>query len=268
MRRALSNEFWFQVFSLLIATIIIHAIWTASVRPKATAFMSEVALRMQQEENYTPPQSLWVIIKDYEQESEIILAIWAFAILAFKARVLLKERALLQQELLPVREGVRILPEDTREYSRVLQTLPDSVQNMLLPRVLTSALERFGATRNIQDVSSAVNTLCESESGRLDTELGMIRYIAWAIPSIGFIGTVRGIGGALNEAHRAVEGDILGVTENLGTAFNSTLVALLLSIVVMFVVHQLQLIQERLVLDTQVYLDHNLIRHMQARGGP
>jgi biopolymer transport protein ExbB/TolQ len=95
----------------------------------------------------------------------------------------------------------------------------------------------------------------------------MIRYIAWAIPSIGFIGTVRGIGMALSEAHRAVEGDILGVTENLGVAFNSTLVALLLSIVLMFFVHQLQLIQERLVLDSQTYVDHNLIRHMQARGG-
>jgi biopolymer transport protein ExbB/TolQ len=167
-----------------------------------------------------------------------------------------------------VREGVRILPEDTREYSRVLQGLPPAIAGMLLPRVLLAALERFGATRNVQDVSSMVNTLCESESGRLDTELGMIRYIAWAIPSIGFIGTVRGIGMALNEAHRAVEGDILGVTENLGVAFNSTLVALLLSIVLMFFVHQLQLIQERLVLDSQTYADHNLIRHMQARGGP
>ena len=95
----------------------------------------------------------------------------------------------------------------------------------------------------------------------------MIRYIAWAIPSVGFIGTVRGIGQALGQAHRAVEGDIAGVTENLGIAFNSTLVALLISIVVMFLVHQLQLLQERLVFDTETYVDRNLIRHMQSRGG-
>ena len=268
MRRTLSNEFWFQVFSLIIATIVIHAFYVMTVRPNAAAVLAEQALRMEQEENYSPPQSIWVIIKDYEQESEVILMIWALAILIYKSRILLRERALLQQELLPVREGVRILPEDTREYSRALQALPDNVRNMLLPRVLLAALERFGATRNVQDVSSMTNTLCESESGRLDTELAMIRYIAWAIPSIGFIGTVRGIGMALGEAHRAVEGDILGVTENLGVAFNSTLVALLLSIVLMFFVHQLQLIQERLVLDSQTYVDHNLIRHMQGRGGP
>lgn len=135
---------------------------------------------------------------------------------------------------------------------------------MLLPRVLLKALERFGATRNIQDVSAVSNSLCEAEAGRLDSEQSMIRYIAWAIPAIGFIGTVRGIGLALGEAHRAVEGDIAGVTENLGTAFNSTLIALLISIVVMFLVHQLQLHQEKLVFETQNYVDNNLVRHMQT----
>jgi biopolymer transport protein ExbB/TolQ len=131
--------------------------------------------------------------------------------------------------------------------------------------VLLTALERFGSTRSVQDVSAVANTLCESENDRLESELSMIRYIAWAIPSVGFIGTVRGIGDALGQAHRAVDGDIAGVTQSLGTAFNSTFIALLISIVVMFLVHQLQLLQERLVFDTQTYIDHNLIRHMQGR---
>jgi biopolymer transport protein ExbB/TolQ len=103
-----------------------------------------------------------------------------------------------------------------------------------------------------------------AEGERLESELSMIRYILWAIPSIGFIGTVRGIGTALSQANRAVSGDISGVTESLGVAFNSTLVALLISILLMFLVHQLQLVQERLVFDTQGYLDEHLIRHLQA----
>jgi biopolymer transport protein ExbB/TolQ len=236
------------------------------VRPTATSILAEQTLRIQQEENYTPDRSIWVLIRDFEQEACFILALWAFAIMGYKAVTTVKERSLLQRELLPVREGVRILPEDTREYARALQSLPERLKNMLLPRVLLASLERFGSTRNVQDVSSVANNLCESENERLESELSMIRYIAWAIPSIGFIGTVRGIGQALNEAHRAVEGDIAGVTENLGIAFNSTFVALLVSIVVMFLVHQLQLLQERFVFDTQTYVDHNLIRHMHGRG--
>jgi len=86
--------------------------------------------------------------------------------------------------------------------------------------------------------------MVESEADRLESELSMIRYIAWAIPSIGFIGTVRGIGQALALANTAVTGDIGAVTANLGIAFNSTFIALLISIVIMFLVHQLQLLQQ------------------------
>jgi biopolymer transport protein ExbB/TolQ len=59
-------------------------------------------------------------------------------------------------------------------------------------------------------------------------------------------------------------GDITGVTEGLGITFNSTFIALLLSIVVMFLLHQLQLAQERLVLDTETYIDQKLIRHLRT----
>lgn len=266
MRRHFPVEFFYQVFALIIAIIVVHAVYVTVVRPRASAITAEQTLRIEQEENYTPERSVWVIIQDFEQESCFILMLWAFSIMGYKAQRALKERALLQQELVAVREGVRILPEDTREYARNIQSLPDRLREMLLPRVMLSSLERFGSTRNVQDVSAVANSLCESEGERLESELSMIRYIAWAIPSVGFIGTVRGIGEALGQAHRAVDGDIAGVTQSLGTAFNSTFIALLISIVVMFLVHQLQLLQERFVFDAQTYIDHNLIRHMQARG--
>ena len=265
MKRNFPTEFLYQVFALIISVILVHAVYVTLVRPQATAIIAEQTLRIQEDENYTPERSLYVLIRDFEQEACLVLMLWAFAIMGFKAVRAAGERKLLLQELVQVREGVRILPEDTREYARTLQALPDSVREMLLPRVLLSSLERFGSTENVQDVSSVANTLCESEGERLESELSMIRYIAWAIPSVGFIGTVRGIGEALGQAHRAVDGDIAGVTQSLGTAFNSTFIALLISIVVMFLVHQLQLLQERQVFDTQTYIDHNLIRHMQAR---
>ena len=267
MNRSFSGEFLYQVFALIIAVIIVHAVYVTLVRPQATVILAEQAQLIAEDETYTPERSLYILIRDFEQESCLVLMLWAFSIMGFKASRAVGERKLLQEELVPVPEGVRILPEDTREYARTMQSLPDRVRGMLLPRVLLASLERFGSTRNVQDVSSVANTLCESEGERLESELSMIRYIAWAIPSVGFIGTVRGIGEALGQAHRAVDGDIAGVTESLGTAFNSTFVALLISIVVMFLVHQLQLLQERQVFDTQTYIDHNLIRHLQTRGG-
>ena len=264
MKKHIPTEFVFQMASLLIAVIVVHAFYVAVVRPNAAAIIEEQQIQIEENPDYVLERSFFVIIRDFEQESCFVLMLWALSILGYKAYAASLERALLQQDLVPIAEGMRILPEDTREYARQIQALPEDEKGMLLPRVLLSALQRFGATRNVQDVSSSAHTLVESEAERLESELSMIRYIAWAIPSIGFIGTVRGIGAALGQAHRAVEGDISGVTQNLGVAFNSTFIALLLSIVLMFLVHQLQLMQERLVFETETYTDDHLIRHLQS----
>ena len=124
MRRRFFNEFLYQVFSLIIAVIIVHAIYVAEIRPRATEIIAEQNLRIQEDANYTPERSVWVLIRDFEQEACFILMFWSFAIMSYKAYLALNERKLLQRELLNVREGVRILPEDTREYGRVLQSLP------------------------------------------------------------------------------------------------------------------------------------------------
>lgn len=264
MRKQLPVEFVFQIFSLFLSVILVHAMYVAWIRPQANAVLEEQQIRLEQEADYVPERSLYVIVRDFEQEACLILALWALAIMGYKARGAMRERSLLQRDLLPLAEGVRILPEDTREHARQLRALPESQQRLLLPRVLLSALQRFGATGNVQDVSSATQTLVNAEAERLESELSMIRYIAWAIPSIGFIGTVRGIGQALTLAYRAVEGDISGVTESLGVAFNSTFFALLVSIFIMFMVHQLQLLQERLVFETSDYCDERLIRRLKG----
>jgi len=265
MKKHQPNEFLYSLFALLAATIVVHGFWVAVVRPNAQAVLTAQAEAMKADPDYVPERSLWVVVKDYEQEACLILMLWAIAIIAYKARATLRERAALDEDLVQVPEGRRILPEDTREYARQLETLPPERQQMLTVRAVNAALARFGATRNVQDVSEAAHAAAQAEAERLDSELSMVRYIAWAIPAIGFIGTVRGIGDALAEAHKAVTGDIAGVTAGLGVAFNSTFFALMLSLVLMFLLHNLQLAQERLVLDSETYLDRRLLRHLQVR---
>ena len=265
MKKTLPFEFIYQVVALAVAVIAVHLVYVTVVRPNADAILEAQAERTEAGDDFVPDRSLYVVLRDYEQESCFILALWAMSIMGLKTRNVLRERAMLQQRFIEVGEGMSILPEDTREYSRPLQALPAATRATLLPRALLAALQRFASTRNVQDVSTAVRSVCDTESDRLDSELAMVRYIAWAIPSIGFIGTVRGIGDALGQAYEAVGGDIAGVTESLGVAFNSTFVALVISIFIRFLVDQAQLIQERLVLDVQTWCDRGLIRHMQVR---
>ncbi len=264
MKNTFRNEFVYQVFALLIAFIVVHAVYVSLIRPAASHHIQQEASNMAVDPDYISQDSFYVVIKDYEQETCFILMLWALSILSYKGLATRRQNALLEQDLLQLPDGLPIGIEDTRALVEQLHNRPPAEQTFLLPRVLLTGIERFSATRNVQDVSTAVRDLCQSEGDRLESELSIIRYIAWAIPSVGFIGTVRGIGDALGQAHRAVAGDITGVTENLGVAFNSTFVALVISIILMFFIHQLQLQQERLILDSEQYADHWLIRKLRG----
>ena len=264
MSKLYSNDIVFQATTLVLSFLIMHVPWTLVVRPRARVVLETQAREMRTNPEYVQERSWWVIIKDPEQEWEFILCLWALCIMGAKWHSSSRERKLLDGNIVPLAPGARILPEDAREYARQVQALPAEERRLLLPRTALAALDRFRATRSIQDASTTAREVCAAESDRLDSELAMIRYIAWAIPSIGFIGTVRGIGDALTQAHRAVQGDISGVTEALGVAFNSTFIALLLSLLLMFVLHQLQLQQERQVLDTESYVDRQLLSNLSA----
>jgi hypothetical protein len=63
-----------------------------------------------------------------------------------------------------------------------------------------------------------------------------------------------------------VRGDISAVTGGLGVSFNSTLVALMLSILLMYILHEIQLAQERLVLDAEHYAEEQLVSRLHTGG--
>jgi len=264
MNLRLNSDFLFQLFALLVALVVVHGLYVGVIRPSADATLAAQAALQAAGETVVAERSLAVVIRDFEQEACFVLMLWALAIMGLKAWRTREEHSMLTRQLIEVPPGTSLLPQDAREYSRNLEALPDTEQEHLLPRTLLNALQRFATTQSIPAVSEAVREQCDIEADRLDSELSMVRYISWAIPSIGFIGTVRGIGDALGQAYKAVEGDISGVTVSLGVAFNSTFVALVLSIIIMFALHQLQLSQERLVLNTQRYIDRKLIRHLSV----
>jgi len=264
MKQNYLSEIIYQVFALIICVIVVHTVYVAVVLPNAAFILEQQAAMQAADSSYVAPRSLYVILRDMEQETCIILMFWALAIIGMKTRRVLQERSLLDRELLQVSEGTSILPDDARQYARPVQALPEQERAFLLPRAVLAGLHRFGTTRSIQDASNTIKDICSGESDRMESELSIIRYIAWAIPSIGFIGTVHGIGAALSQAHQAVTGDIMGVTVSLGVAFNSTFVALVTSMLLMFLLQQLLLLQDRLVLDTQSYCDEHILRYLQV----
>ncbi len=265
MNKRFPFDFFYMMVSLLLSVIVVHIAYTTVIRPAAAEIQQQWVERWKVEPTFAPKPALMVILHDTEPEACFVLAMWAGLILGYRYFLMSRERRLLDEEFVGLAAGKVIFPDDVREYSRHIEQLPEAQQRRFLPRALKVVMNRFGATRSVQHAASAARDECEFEASRLDAELSLIRFSVWAIPAVGFVGTVRGIGAALQQAQRAAAGDVTGVTQGLGITFNATLVALTLCILVMFFLHQLQLSQDRLVLDTKTYVDDHLIRHLRER---
>ena len=257
----------YSISALLLSVIVMHSIWTLIIRPRAEAVLSQritVVNKQDVKHQVIQLRSVYVILKDHEQELCVTLCMWALFLLGRQAWITNKDRKLLDKDYVKLGEAQVVLPEDARVYSRPLENLPREEQDGFVPRLLMVAYNRFGATRSVQDAAEAVRDECDFETASMDTKLSMVRFTAWAIPAVGFVGTVRGIGAALQEAQGAMGGDISGVTMGLGITFNATLTALVSCIIVMFWMHQLQQYQDRLVLDGRTYVDRQLLRKLRV----
>tara|TARA_B100000586_G_C19976783_1_gene370209 strand:- start:16 stop:762 length:747 start_codon:yes stop_codon:yes gene_type:complete len=241
-----------KFFVLIITIITVHLIYTGYIRPEAN-----IIIEMSREIGQSSPRDIVVIIKDFEQEICFILMFWGCFLIFENYQTVLKNKYLFTVDLVEQKDETNFDPE--RIITKLDTELPSECNSSPLIQTLRMALWRYAGTKNVQNLSDAVESSLEALAIRQDSENSMIRYLIWAIPSIGFIGTVRGIGQALSMADKALAGDISGMTNSLGIAFNSTFVALLLSIFLMFLFHQLQRLQDSEILDTQAYCDKYLL---------
>ena len=265
-----SQGFLVQTFGLIVAVVGIALLYSEVIRPQAAE--AEITRRILAERGDEDAQgsqrAFVVILKDYEQQACLTLMVWASILLMQKLWLVARERQMLDREFVNLEVGQRILPDAALEHSKEVQGLVERERSLgarLLPQIVLSVLQRFHATHSIQDSAAAVQERSQLAADELDSDLSLVRYIAWAIPSVGFIGTVRGIGDALAQADQVLKSnDLSGVTNSLGLAFNSTLVALVLSIFLMFVMHLLQSRQEHLIQDFQEYCRTKIVDLMKV----
>ncbi|MDP3072438.1 MAG: MotA/TolQ/ExbB proton channel family protein [Opitutaceae bacterium] len=267
----LSLEFLVPVIGLLFAAIVINIWYVQSVIPRANDDAARRKLATARGVSSEAPEikqrTFYAIIQDEESKWEIVFCLWGMIILGYKLTHVTRERALLKQDFVRVQPGERIIPEDALDRYKELKSAIERNgrwRERLLPECILASLHRFHATNSVQDAATAVRERAELAGDELDSSLGMVRYIAWAIPALGFIGTVRGIGDALNSAEAAIKGDIAPVTNALGLAFNTTFVGLALCIVLMFFMHLVQARQEAFIIETQALCRDKLIDVMKV----
>lgn len=188
---------------------------------------------------------------------------WGCFILLSRYREVRRQQSAFALELLP--PGQCILVEDARDLQRRIEDRVGRKGPFILANMLRLALGKFATSRSSRDVADIVRTQGDVDLGRLVSSMGTVHYLAWAIPAIGFLGTVRGLAGSLTlggETKLAIAQFIKQATGHLNVAFDCTLVALGLSLVVMFLLHAVQREEEGLVIDCQQYCLEHLVSRL------
>ena len=109
----------YSISALLLSVIIIHSIWTLIIRPRAEAVLANrVTVTNSQDIKHQVIQlrSVYVILKDHEQELCITLCMWSLFLLGRQAWITNKDRKLLDKDYVRIGEAQVVLPEDARVY--------------------------------------------------------------------------------------------------------------------------------------------------------
>jgi biopolymer transport protein ExbB/TolQ len=240
-----------DVLLLAVAVVGVQIVYSIWIDPAATAIMTEGAS--------LEARNFFIIVKDTEQKICFMLLFWAFALIAKEIITLESHAYIFQVDLF---EDEDVSRQSSSSLLSSIDKLPAEIRRTPLVSVISSALRRFALTGDVHSSAGAIEPALDALAVQNDGRLTILRYITWAIPSIGFIGTVRGIGQAMAQAELAVDGNIGPMTSSLGVAFNSTFVALLISVVIMFVVSILQRRQDEQLVSIQQYVEEYIIKRV------
>jgi hypothetical protein len=169
------------------------------------------------------------------QYAVMFLFFWSLAILTFKWLKLRFQWKSLDVRVIPNEPGFTL---STATVGRVLDHIHDCVDDprhfVLFNRIVV-ALSNLRNLGHVGDVDEIMRSQASQDESAMETSYALLQGFVWAIPVLGFIGTVLGLSWAIGEFSGVLgdAGDIgqitsalKGVTGGLATAFDTTLVAL------------------------------------------
>ena len=252
---------------LVLSIAVVCLIYLFWINPEA-----QEILRIAEAEGVVPPRTFFILVKDWEQASCVVLTLWCLWLWFFRYRIFQSDSYLLELDILHLDRIQQTNEESSRNtlefVEKRIKQLKETLTDSQLVNALDLAVRRIRLNRNFQEANDVAMEVCDLHLELLNSKLSISKYILWAIPSIGFLGTVRGISIALSKADEVLdEGTITGIGESLGVAFNSTWVALALSLFLMFISNSLHGREERLVAQFKSYVSSTFIPVLSVRLG-
>ena len=197
----------------------------------------------------------------------MFLTFWCIAFLFIKWRKLALQRKALLLTIIPDTPDFLITRMNARNIiAQIHAHVYQSERFMVLWRIecALSNLDNFG---KVSEVSSVLNDLAENDSNYVESTYTFPKGLIWAIPVLGFIGTVLGLSQAVGDFGSVVasgadlerlKSSLSGVTSGLATAFETTLIALVAALIVQLLMTMLSHKEEEFLDSTTAFCYRNV----------
>ena len=202
---------------------------------------------------------------------EVFLFFWAIGMLVQKWTKIRRQQRGLLYDVLPMAIGDTITLANIDRFIDHIRGLPkDSVGSFLVTRCVRG-LEHFRVRKSAADTATMLSSQSDLDASSVDSSYTMFHVFIWAIPILGFLGTVIGVSTAVGSFTGTLEGSsdigamkaaLKGITGGLATAFDTTLVALAMAMILTFPVSALQKLEGDLVGQVDEYTNENLLRRL------
>lgn len=173
--------------------------------------------------------------------AETFFFMWAMGIVYLKFQKLAHQKEALLLDVLPAEFGQEINSQNVSSFIDHVYNLPHRLRDSLMVNRIRKALELFEIKTNVGDVSGMMSSQSDIDSARIGGSYSLLKVFLWAIPILGFIGTVLGLSQAISSMDLSdakdidkIIGSISKVTGGLGTAFDTTLLGLVLAMILQF----------------------------------
>jgi len=220
-------------------------------------------------------------------ETIFALILWSLFLILFKWRQYRQQHhayAAFRNQLLhdSLSKGIYVKNVDERilEISQFMQEQKvKKFQDSVIFRRVRRTLRHLKAIPKKEEITSILNYQAEIDHNRMQSGYTLLNVFIWAIPILGFIGTVFGIGQSIGEFSdfiRSTDGTDLnaqmrsalgGVTSGLSIAFSTTFIALVGVVPVMMLSSSLRKREEDLLLSVEEYCLEDLLPNLHVRPG-
>ena len=188
----------------------------------------------------------------------VVLFFWSSAHLILKFLGLGREREALAQDLIPSFTG----PEPVTNAGLLLEKLDESpwLLDTILGKRLRLALKYVSERASADGFREYLLELSERDASETHASYGFPRFVAGVTPVLGLLGTVVHFGSALTGlASDQLMAQLGTMVAGMGTAFNTTCVALSASITTMLVLFLVERHEDNIVKDVNSLLENELL---------